>query len=170
MSGANNYSGGTTVSDGVLQGTTTSLQGAITNDATVTFNQSIDGTYAGAMSRAGDVTKEGTGNATFSGINTYSGTTTVNAGTLTINGSIVSATTVNAAGTLAGTGAVNASVTNNGTVSAGVGGSGTFTVDSFYEQQHRHGSGKYHYRWNQWRAGSYRRGRPHGWRNGEREC
>ena len=131
LTGVNSYTGGTNVMDGTLQGTTDSLKGDIMNDATVTFSQSSDGAYAGVISSGGDVTKEGTGNVSFSGVNTYTGTTTVNAGTLTINGSIVSATTVNAAGTLAGTGAVNASVTNNGTVSAGVGGSGTLTVNSF---------------------------------------
>ena len=114
-----------------MQGTTTSLQGAITNNATVTFNQSTDGTYSGVISGSGDVTKEGTGNASLSGINAYTGATTVNAGTLSINGSIVSATTVNASGTLSGMGTINNSVTNNGTVAAGVGGSGTLTVNSF---------------------------------------
>src|SRR5260221_187088 len=39
LSGPNTYSGGTTVSGGTLQGTTVSLQGPITNDATVTFSQ-----------------------------------------------------------------------------------------------------------------------------------
>jgi autotransporter-associated beta strand protein len=131
LSGVNSYTGGTTVSAGVLQGTTDSLQGDITNSATVTFNQSTDGTYSGAISGSGDLTKEGTGNTTLSGINTFTGSTTVNGGTLSVNGSTTSATIVNASGTLAGTGTISNSVTNNGTVSAGVGGSGTLTVSSF---------------------------------------
>ena len=39
LSGVNSYSGGTTVSGGTLQGNTTSLQGNILNNASVTFNQ-----------------------------------------------------------------------------------------------------------------------------------
>ncbi len=40
LSGANTYTGGTTVSAGILQGDTTSLQGNIVDNANVTFNQS----------------------------------------------------------------------------------------------------------------------------------
>ena len=39
LTGANSYTGGTTVSGGILQGTTTSLQGNILNNSTVSFNQ-----------------------------------------------------------------------------------------------------------------------------------
>jgi len=82
LSGANTYSGGTTVSAGSLAGTTTSLQGAITNNANVTFSQSSSGTYSGAMSGTGNLVKSGTGTVTLSGANTYSGGTTVSAGSL----------------------------------------------------------------------------------------
>ena len=58
LSGTNNYTGGTTVSAGTLAGTTTSLQGAIVNNAAVTFDQTTDGTYAGAMSSTGSLTKQ----------------------------------------------------------------------------------------------------------------
>lgn len=82
LSGANTYSGGTTVSGGTLQGTTTSLQGNITNNAAVVFNQSSNGTYSGIMSGSGTLTLSGTGTVTLSGSNTYTGATTVSAGTL----------------------------------------------------------------------------------------
>src|SRR6185369_10205485 len=39
LAGANNYSGGTEVMGGTVTGTTTSLQGAILNDADVVFDQ-----------------------------------------------------------------------------------------------------------------------------------
>jgi autotransporter-associated beta strand protein len=46
LGGANTYSGGTTISAGTLVGTTATLQGGITNDATVEFSQSGAGTYS----------------------------------------------------------------------------------------------------------------------------
>jgi len=73
LTGANTYSGGTTVSGGTLQGNTTSLQGAITNNSTVTFDQAASGTYAGVMSGSGTLIKEGAGTLTLSGANTYTG-------------------------------------------------------------------------------------------------
>jgi autotransporter-associated beta strand protein len=87
LSGANTYSGGTTVSAGTLQGTTTSIQGAVINNATVEFNQSTSGTYASIMSGTGILNKAGSGTVTLSGVNTYTGTTNINAGTLTIGNS-----------------------------------------------------------------------------------
>ena len=83
LTGTNTYTGGTTVSGGVLQGTTSSLQGNITNNAAVTFDQNNDGTYFGTMSGTGNLTKTGMGNVTLAGPNTYTGGTTVSGGTLT---------------------------------------------------------------------------------------
>ncbi len=83
LTGTNTYTGGTTVLGGTLQGTTTSLQGNIVNNATVTFNQSTDGTYFGTMSGSGSLTLTGSGNVTLRGANTYSGGTVVSDGTLT---------------------------------------------------------------------------------------
>ncbi len=121
LSGANTYGGGTTVMNGTLQGTTTNLQGAISaaGSAVVDFNQSIDGTYAGALSGAGAVTKDGTGTVTFTGAKTYTGATTVNAGRLDVNGTTTSSTTVSASGTLGGTGTITGNVTNNGNITGG---------------------------------------------------
>ena len=82
LSGANTYSGGTTISAGALQGDTTSLQGNITDNASLIFNQGADGTFAGVVSGTGSLTKAGAGTLTLSGANTYSGGTTINAGAL----------------------------------------------------------------------------------------
>ena len=82
FSGANTYSGGTTVAAGTLAGTATSLQGDITNNAALFFNQSTPGTYASVISGSGSVEKSGSNTLTLSGANTYSGGTTVTAGTL----------------------------------------------------------------------------------------
>ena len=61
LSGTNTYAGGTTVSGGILQGNTTSLQGNILNNALVVFNQTSAGTYAGTMSGTGGLTLQGGG-------------------------------------------------------------------------------------------------------------
>ncbi|MCA9471625.1 MAG: autotransporter domain-containing protein, partial [Nitrospira sp.] len=106
LSGANTYSGGTTVSAGTLRGTTTSLQGDITNNATVTFDQAGSGTYAGILSGTGALTKTGTGTVMLSGANTYAGTTTISAGRLEVNGSLVGPVTNQTGGTLSGIGQI----------------------------------------------------------------
>ncbi|MDB2614200.1 autotransporter-associated beta strand repeat-containing protein, partial [Chlamydiales bacterium] len=82
LSGANSYIGGTTVEEGILEGTTTSLQGEITNNAVVVFDQAVAGTYSGIMSGTGSLVKEGVGVVTLSGMNSYTNGTTVTAGTL----------------------------------------------------------------------------------------
>ncbi|MGB8852129.1 MAG: autotransporter-associated beta strand repeat-containing protein, partial [Pirellulales bacterium] len=105
LGGTNTYSGGTVVSAGRLVGTAASLQGAITNNATVEFSQASSGTYSGAMSGVGALIKTGSGRLVLTGPNTYDGTTTISAGTVQVgNGGT--------AGELGGTG----SVTNNGTL------------------------------------------------------
>ncbi|HEU0233509.1 MAG TPA: autotransporter-associated beta strand repeat-containing protein [Gallionella sp.] len=107
LSGANTYSGGTTVTGGTLTGTTTSLQGAITDNATLVFDQAGAGTYAGVIGGSGTVTKLSAGNVTFSGSSTYNGGTTVAGGTLTLG---------HATNTLADTGAITV---NGGTLDIG---------------------------------------------------
>ena len=82
LGGTNSYSGGTTVTGGILQGTTTSLQGNILNNANVTFDQPTGGTYAGAMSGTGSLTMSGGGTLILSGSNSYGGGTTVSGGVL----------------------------------------------------------------------------------------
>ncbi len=130
LSGANTYTGGTTVSAGSLTGTTTSLQRNIVDNANVTFNQATNGTYAGVLSGAGNLTVNGTGTVTLSGANTYSGGTTVSAGSLigtttSLQGNIVDnanvtfnqATNGTYAGVLSGTGNLTLNGTGNVTLS-----------------------------------------------------
>jgi autotransporter-associated beta strand protein len=80
------------------------------NDAISTFTGAIDdsgGTYEVAL------TKTGAGALTLSGVNNYRGDTTLNAGTLVVNGSLgsASAVAVNTGGTLSGNGTVGGSIT-----------------------------------------------------------
>ena len=82
LSGANTYSNGTFVSGGTLQGDATSLQGNITNNASVVFNQSGSGAYSGQMSGSGNLSKTGSGTLILNGFNQYLGITTVSDGTL----------------------------------------------------------------------------------------
>jgi autotransporter-associated beta strand protein len=96
LSGANSYGGGTTVTGGTLIGDTDALQGEIVNNATVTFRQNVDGTYSGEMSGAGALVKEGAGNVTLSGANTYAAGTTITAGTLALG----SADAIGSSGTI----------------------------------------------------------------------
>lgn len=84
LSGTNTYTGGTTVSGGILQGNTTSLQGNILNNASVVFDQALAGTYSGVMSGSGSLTKQGAGTLTLEGVNTYSGGTIISGGTLAL--------------------------------------------------------------------------------------
>jgi autotransporter-associated beta strand protein len=73
------------------------------------------GTYTAGSGTGAAITKQGAGTLILSGTNTYTGGTTVNAGTLQVDGSIGDAT-VNGGSTLSGTGTV-ANVTLN---SAGI--------------------------------------------------
>jgi outer membrane autotransporter protein len=130
LTGPNNYSGGTTVTNGTLQGDTTSLQGNITNNATVNFDQAANGAYAGAMSGAGALTKTGAGNLVLTGVSNYNGATSVNGGTLSVNGTIAnSAVTVNNGGTLGGSGTVGSTTIAAGGVLAPGNSIGTLTVN-----------------------------------------
>jgi autotransporter-associated beta strand protein len=114
LSGTSNFTGTTTVSAGILQGTSDNLIGTIVNNAGVIFDQGFDGAYAGAMSGAGTLTKNGTGTLSLTGASSVGGGTTINGGGFAINGSLTSDLTLNAAGTLYGSGHLNGNLTNNG--------------------------------------------------------
>jgi fibronectin-binding autotransporter adhesin len=105
--GAQNWN----ISGGTLIGDTNSLQGpAITNNASLVFNQSFTGTYAGSVGGSGGVMAQGGGTVTFTGANAYTGGTTITGATLQLgnggaSGSIVGDVTDN------GTFAINRSDT-----------------------------------------------------------
>jgi outer membrane autotransporter protein len=82
FTGDNAYSGGSVVNAGVLQGSATSLPGRILNNASLVFDQAVDGTHTGDISGSGSLTKTGVGFLTQDGAATYSGATIVNKGVL----------------------------------------------------------------------------------------
>lgn len=142
LTGQNTYTGGTTVSNGVLQlgdGTKTGdIKGDVTvandvnGEGTLSFKQESDYNFAGNITGGGKVTQDGANTIlTLSGNNSFSGGLTVNNGTvkagsenafgtgvLTVgdNGKVDLGGTSNTVGGLSGAGAINI-------------GSGTFTVN-----------------------------------------
>jgi outer membrane autotransporter protein len=88
LTGANTYSGGTTIQDGALQigagGTRGSIGGDVEDDGRLVFNRSDDMTFAGTISGLGAVEQGGRGALTLTGANSYSGGTRVSGGVLRI--------------------------------------------------------------------------------------
>lgn len=139
LTGANTYSGASNVLGGTLQigdgGTTGSIVSDVLNNATLAFNRSDTSTYAGQITGTGVVNQIGSGTTILTGINTYSGLTSVNGGTLEVNGSIAGAIAVNA-GTLSGIGSVGTTALYaGGIIAPGAGGPGTMgelTINGSY--------------------------------------
>lgn len=116
-----------------LNGTAASAVQITARDATLTVGDNdASGSFDGVMKeylKVLSLTKIGNGVQSLGGANIYRGPTTVNGGTLRIVNSSGSGTgtgtlakvTINASGTLDGTGFIQGSVTNNGTISAGLG-------------------------------------------------
>ena len=129
LSGANSYSGGTTVAAGTLAGNSTSLQGAIANDGRVRFDQSAAGIYAGALSGTGLLEKAGAGRLDLTGIGTMSGGTSVLGGELAVNGSLArSIVTIGTGARLGGSGTVSGIVAQSGSTVAPGNSVGTLSV------------------------------------------
>lgn len=73
------------VTGGELRGDTNSLQGELVNNATITFAQDFNGTYAAAMSGTGVLVKDGTGKLTLTGTNTHEGGISIIKGTVSVS-------------------------------------------------------------------------------------
>jgi autotransporter-associated beta strand protein len=137
----NSYSGGTTVSGGTLKGNAVSLKGSILNNSSVEFEQTVDGSYAGAMSGSGTLVKSGSSVLQLTGNNAFTGATTISQGTLRIGRvggalpdttpvSIASGATLDLAGqneSIAGLSGSGNVTLNNGTLSVIGSGSTTFS-------------------------------------------
>jgi outer membrane autotransporter protein len=107
LTGANTYSGGTTISAGTLQvgngGATGSISGNVTDNGILAFDRSDAVTFGGVISATGSLVQLGNGTLTLTGNNTYSGGTTINVGTLQI-------------GNGGASGSITGNVTDNGTL------------------------------------------------------
>jgi autotransporter-associated beta strand protein len=86
-------------------------------------------TLSGHIAGVGALTKTGADKLILSGTSTYTGPTTVNQGTLSVDGSIVSDTTVANGATLGGTGSVGSLTIASGGIYAPGNGIGTQTVN-----------------------------------------
>ncbi|SEN21035.1 fibronectin-binding autotransporter adhesin [Luteibacter sp. UNCMF331Sha3.1] len=133
----NTYTGGTSVTGGVLQlgegGTSGSILGDVVNNGTLAFDRSDTLTFAGAIGGAGGLSQRGTGTTVLTANNGYTGATTVESGTLIVNGDQSAATgttSVLNGATLGGTGTIGGNVTvgDGATLSPGQS-AGTLTIN-----------------------------------------
>ncbi|MBK6412442.1 autotransporter domain-containing protein [Sphingopyxis sp.] len=86
----------------------------------LTVNQAGNTAFGGDITGDGSLVKEGDGTLNLTGNSSYTGPTSVNGGTLAVNGSIASPVTVNAGGTLGGNGSVGSTiVAGGGTIAPG---------------------------------------------------
>ena len=158
VSGTNSYAGGTFFNAGILQAAADGNLGAPSGGLTfnggtlglgasfdpattrsVTLNGSggavdtngFSSTMAQSISGMGGLTKAGAGILNLTGTSTYTGPTIVQAGTLAVNGSITSLTSIEAQGVLGGNGTIFDDVANAGTIAPG-NSIGTLTVAGNY--------------------------------------
>ena len=117
LAGANTYSGGTTISSGILQVGNGGAVGSgnVADGTALIFNNAASNPVAGSISGGGSLTVLGGGTVALTGNNTYSGGTAVSNGTLLVNNAAGSGTgsgavTVFNGGTLAGSGTIAGSV------------------------------------------------------------
>ncbi len=144
LAGSNTMAGNLTVNVGgsfyLLQcdAGTLAFAGAISSVATgartFTFQGNGDFVVSGPIQNGSAtvcVSKTNSGTLNLAGTNTYTGPTTVNGGTLRVNGSLGSGAVTVASGTLGGTGTINGLVTIQSAATLSPGGSGgTLTISN----------------------------------------
>jgi autotransporter-associated beta strand protein len=86
---------------------------SLTGSGLVVDSNGFNSSLAGSLSGAGGLTKLGLGAIVLTNTNIYTGATTVESGTLLVNGSVSSAVSVNG-GTLGGTGTTGTILVNSG--------------------------------------------------------
>lgn len=120
----NNVSFGNTVVGSIEGAGTFSLGGSLLTVGNLNTSTTVSGTITdtGGLTAGigGRLTKVGTGALTLSGVNGYTGLTTVDAGTLNVNGFVMGDVLVNEFGTLAGTGEVGGTISGAGVIAPGL--------------------------------------------------
>ncbi len=88
LTGANTYTGGTTIKSGTLQlgagGVSGSINGNVRDNGVLAFNRADAVRFDGDISGSGSVAQLGTGAITLTGTNSYTGGTTIKSGALHI--------------------------------------------------------------------------------------
>ncbi len=122
LTGSGTYSGTTTIAAGTLaigDGFDEPFTSAITNHGTLQFNDGNTFNYAGSISGAGNVVQKGSGMVALTGNSAaFTGSTTVEAGTLAVDGILGGNVAVNG-GTLQGTGTLAGNVAIGSSTLAG---------------------------------------------------
>lgn len=146
LTGANTYTGGTTIAHGTLQlgngGTAGSVAGPIENHGMLIFNRSDALSLGGVISGAGAIRQVGPGTTTLSANSAgFAGSTTIEGGALSVDGALGGTIAVQTGGRLQGSGTVGTTaVSSGGTVAPGnsvgtltVAGDAGFAGGSVYE-------------------------------------
>ncbi|HEY9130406.1 MAG TPA: autotransporter-associated beta strand repeat-containing protein [Dyella sp.] len=139
LTAANVYTGGTTISAGTLQlgngGANGSIMGDVVDNGTFAVDRSDVYTFGNLISGNGGVTQRGSGTTVLTGANSYKGSSTVESGTLLIDGdqsAATGATVAQIGGTLGGKGIIggDVAIADGGTLSPGdAGAAGTLTIN-----------------------------------------
>ncbi|MDF0699399.1 autotransporter outer membrane beta-barrel domain-containing protein [Rhizobium sp. MC63] len=135
LNGAASVSSGTTISAGTLQlgngGSSGSITGDVTNNGTLAFNRSDAYIFDGIISGSGAIRQIGSGLTRLTGDSSgFTGTTSVEAGTLSVNGNVCGDMNVLSGGRLQGVGTV--CDTDNAGIIAPGNSIGTLTVSGNY--------------------------------------
>jgi autotransporter-associated beta strand protein len=144
LTGANSYTGTTTINTGTLQignATTTGAlgTGAVTNNGHLTFNRSNAMTVSNVIGGSGTVNQAGTGTTTLAADNSYSGATTVSAGTLQVGSGGASGTLGNSTGvTLSNNANLTFSKNVNTVIDKAIGGQGNLTANITGADRHQY--------------------------------
>lgn len=117
LSGANTYTGTTTINGGILYIDNNATLGAgnIVNNATLSLNRTTAFTLNNTISGTGGLQFNNTGVVNLGGTNTYTGPTAIDKGTVYLNGSLTSDVSVAGGAHLGGEGSTTGSITFNGT-------------------------------------------------------
>ncbi|WP_160473815.1 autotransporter outer membrane beta-barrel domain-containing protein [Cupriavidus sp. SW-Y-13] len=136
LSGANTYAGGTTIASGATlqlgnSGSGGSITGDVAANGTLAFQRADNWTFDSGVSGNGAIVQRGTGKTVMTGdSSSFTGNTTVQSGTLAVNGRLGGSMDVLSAARLQGSGIIG-NTTNAGTIAPG-NSLGTLTVAGNY--------------------------------------